>query len=58
MIAAYNGHISTLPPQWEHDPTLRDNDGWTVAMYAAYDRHISTLSPQWEHDPTLRDIIG
>jgi len=55
MIAACNGYITTLPSQWEHDPTLSDKNDWTVAMYAVRYGHISTLPPQWDHDPTLRN---
>ena len=58
MHVAYNGDIATLPPQWEHDPTLRDNCGWTVAMIIARHKDIAALPPQWEHDPTLRDNCG
>ena len=35
MIAARHGDISTLPKYWEHDPTLRDKYGCTVAMHVA-----------------------
>ena len=44
MIAARYGYISTLPPRWEHNPTLRDYDGCTVAMYVARYGDIPTLS--------------
>ena len=58
MYAAINGHITTLPPQWEHDPTLQDDTGWTVAMYVANHGDINTLPPQWEHSPTIGNKIG
>jgi len=36
MIAALDNIIEELPQHWYHDPTLKDNNSWTVAMYAAY----------------------
>ena len=33
MILAMN-NIS-IPKEWEHDPNIRNNEGWTVAMCQA-----------------------
>ena len=33
MILAYNN--IDIPKEWEHDPTLRNNYGYTVAMILA-----------------------
>ena len=40
-----------IPRQQEHDPTLRDSGGWTVAMYFADNG--KKIPTQWEHDPTI-----
>lgn len=30
-------HRGIIPPrEWHHNPTLRDNHDWTVAMWLAY----------------------
>ena len=31
LVARYKA-IVTIPKQWEHDPTLKDYSGYTVAM--------------------------
>ena len=43
-VAIYE-HITALPPQWEHDPTLKDKYDRTVAMHAAYRGHANVLPP-------------
>ena len=53
MYASAGGYINKLPEWWEHDPTLKDNYGCTVAMIAACRGHINKLPKYWEHDPTL-----
>jgi len=58
MWCARRGRLKELPPHKYHDPIVRNNDGWTVAMIAAYRGDITTLSSQWGHDPTLKNKIG
>ena len=58
MYSAVGGYIDILSRQWEHDPTPKDNDGWTVAMIAAQHGYIDKLSSQWEHDPIIKDNYG
>ena len=41
-----------------HDPTLKDKNGCTVAMYAAAWKHIKDLPKELYHDPTLKDKDG
>lgn len=36
-----------IPPEWRHDPTLRDNRGNTIAM------GLFGEDPNWYHDPSL-----
>jgi len=40
-----------IPSRCEHDPTLRDCRGYTVAMYLTI--FGAVIPTQWEHDPTL-----
>ena len=55
MYAATYGCIKNLPKEFYHDPTLRNNYGWTVAMHAAGAGHIKDLPKEFYHDPTLKD---
>ena len=34
MLAAQSGCLNELPDHWDHDPTLKNNKGETVAMIA------------------------
>lgn len=39
------------PPEWHHEPTLTDNNGYTVALYLA-DNHIIPPA-EWHHDADI-----
>ena len=42
------------PPGWiRHDPTLRYNDGWTLAMLWTR-KHIKEKCPEFYSDPSIR----
>ena len=43
MHASNGKSVANVPFQWEHDTTLKNNHGWTVAMIAANFGHITTL---------------
>lgn len=43
MEYAGEGRLDELLPEDLHDPTLRDNLGWTVAMLVAYCRYLKDL---------------
>ena len=58
MVAVMFGHIKNLPKELYHDPTLKDINGWTVAMYAAASGCIKYLPKELYHDPTLKNNRG
>ena len=41
MYAVFNGSIDKLPKYWEHDPIIKDDYGYTVAMLIAYNEDIN-----------------
>lgn len=43
MWMADAGQIDSLPPQWEHDPIMRDKHGNTVAMIIADNYGVNNL---------------
>jgi len=45
------GGGKAIPPQWEHDPAVCDENGTTVAMYLSSRKR--DIPKQWEHDPTI-----
>jgi len=42
-----------IPAYWEHNPSIRDKDGMSVAMYLAYSG--KEIPPQWEHCSSMQD---
>ena len=50
MALAVNGIIP--PKEWYHDPTLKSNNGETVAILLI--NHGSVPPKEWLHDPSLR----
>jgi len=55
MLAAIWGCMKDLPKEFYHDPTLKDNDGWTVAMYAAVYECINDLPKEFYHDISIKN---
>ena len=53
MLMAEN-KITNIPPEWHHNPTLRNKNGYTVAMIMA-ENGITNIPPEFWHDPTLRN---
>ena len=43
MITAQYYLINKLPKKFYHDSLVKDNDGWTVAMFIAHTRNIKDL---------------
>ena len=58
MHAAASGCIKDLPREFYHDPTITENDGWTVAMIAARNNHINDLTKEFYHAPTFKNNYG
>lgn len=44
MLAAGRGRLNILTSWWNHDPTLRNARGETVAMFAAYRGELTQIS--------------
>ena len=53
MLLAHEG---VIPQEWHHSPTLRDEDGYTVAILLA---HRGIIPPkEWLHDSILCNKSG
>ena len=53
MHAAKAGNIKSFSNKFYHDPTIKDNNGCTVAMHAAKSKYIMSLPREFYHDPTI-----
>ena len=49
---------SDIPKEWEHDPNIVTNKGYTVAMTLAHRTRFTEIPSQWEHDADKQTIGG
>ena len=55
MTAAYHEQIKYLPIEFYHDPLIKNNYGWTVAMLSANYGNIDNLPKEFYHSSLVTD---